>query len=155
MSLERDIDFFRNVSFFEGAPVDALRLLAFSADPRDLGDRERLFSGGDVADGGHLLVEGRIDLVDERVSPPRLVDRLGPGALIGELALIVETRRPVSAVANGRTRVLFVRRSLFRRMLEEYPGIAQTLYARIAGRLTDLAPTVGRLGEALAAIDRE
>lgn len=155
MSLERDIDFFRNVPFFEGAPVDALRLLAFSADPREFDDRERLFSAGDVADGGWLVVEGRVDLLDERVSPARVVERLGPGALIGELALIVETRRPTSAIAGGHVRALVVRRSLFRRMLEEYPGIAAILSERIAERLTSLSPTIGRLGEDLAAIDEE
>ncbi|TBW35813.1 Crp/Fnr family transcriptional regulator [Siculibacillus lacustris] len=155
MSLERDIDLLRNVPFFDGIPSEALRLLAFSADPRDYGDGARLFSAGDVAEGGAIVIDGWIDLLDERENPPRVIERLGPGALIGELALIVETTRSVAALSNGRSRVLAVRRSLFRRMLEEYPSIAVTLHDRIAERLTSLSPVVGRIGADLAAIDRD
>jgi CRP-like cAMP-binding protein len=154
MSLERDIDLLRSVPFFEGIAPEALRLIAFSADPRDLAEGARLFSAGEPAEGGFVLVEGRIDLVDERIDPPRLVERLAPGALIGELALITETVRPIGAVSSGRSRVLTVRRSLFRRMLEEYPGIAGILHDRIAERLTELAPVLDRLGGDFAALDR-
>lgn len=153
MSLDRDLDLISNVSFFAGIPAEALKLIAFSADPRDFADRARLFSSGEIAEGGLLIIEGRVDLVDERANPPKVVDRLGPGSLIGELALITETRRPVSGIANGPVRALFVRRALFRRMLEGYPDIAALLEGRIAERLTKLSPQIGRIGEKLAAID--
>ena len=153
MTLDRDIDLLTHVPFFEGIPADAMKLIAFSADPRDLADRARLFSAGDVAEGGLVVIDGRVALIDERVTPPKVVDRLGPGALIGELALIVETRRQHGAVAIGAVRVLAIRRALFRRMLEGHPQIAAMLEARIAERLTKLAPQIGRIGDRLAAID--
>ena len=100
------------------------------------------------------MVEGRIYLVDYTKTPPKVLDRLGPGALIGELALIVETRRPATALAVGRARVLVVRRSLFRRMLDEYPEIAVTLRDRIAERLAALAPEIGRIHDLMADDER-
>ena len=153
MTLERDIDLLKSVPFFDGIPPEPMKLIAFSADARDLTDKARLFSAGDDAEGGMVVIDGRIDLVDERGAAPKVRERLGPGALIGELALIVETVRPVAAVSVGRSRVLMVRRSLFRRMLDEYPEIAVTLRDRIADRLTKLSPDIARLGERMAAID--
>lgn len=154
MTLERDIDLLKNVPFFDGIPAEHLKLIAFSADSREVSDGQFLFSAGDVAEGGHVVVEGRIDLVDETKIPPKVLDRLGPGALIGELALIVETKRPATALAVGRARVLVVRRSLFRRMLDEYPEIAVTLRDRIAERLAALAPEIGRIRDLMADDER-
>lgn len=150
MTLERDIHLLENVPFFDGIPAEPLKLIAFSADSREIEDGRFLFSAGDPAEGGFVVVEGRIDLVDEGRTPPKVLDRLGPGALIGELALIVETKRPATALAVGRARVLAVRRSLFRRMLDEYPEIAVTLRDRIAERLAALSPEIGRIRDVMA-----
>lgn len=155
MTLERDIELLRAVPFFEGIPAEPLKLLAFSAEARDLADKTVLFSLGDDADGGMIVIDGRIDLVDDRTAPAVVKERLGPGALIGELALIVETRRPVTAIAVGRARVLVVRRSLFRRMLSEYPEITQRLRDHIAERLATLSPEIGRIAASLAPAEGE
>ena len=153
MSLERDIDLLKSVPFFDGIPAEPLKLIAFSADSREIEDGRFLFSAGDAAEGGLIVVEGRVDLVDEAKTPPKVLERLGPGSLIGELALIVETKRPTTAIAVGRARVLAVRRSLFRRMLGEYPEIAVTLRDRIAERLASLAPEIGRIRDVMAPHD--
>lgn len=154
MTLERDIDLLKSVPFFAGIPAEPLKLIAFSAESREIADGQFLFSAGDGAEGGLVVIEGRVDLVDETKTPPKVLDRLGPGALIGELALIVETKRPATALAVGRAKVLVVRRSLFRRMLDEYPEIAVTLRDRIAERLAALAPEIGRIRDVMEGGER-
>lgn len=154
MTLERDIDLLKSVPFFDGIPAEPLKLIAFSAESREVADGQFLFTAGDVAEGGFVVIEGRIDLVDETKSPVRVLERLGPGALLGELALIIETARPVTAMAVGRAKVLVVRRSLFRRMLDEYPEIAVTLRDRIAERIAEMAPGLARIHDRMVAIDR-
>lgn len=150
MTLERDIDLLKSVPFFDGIPPEPLKLIAFSAESRDFADGQFLFSTGDAAEGGYVVIEGRIDLVDETKTPPKVLERLGPGALIGELALIVDTRRPATAISVGRSKVLVVRRSLFRRMLEEYGEIAVALRDRITERLAALSPEIVRIHDRLA-----
>ena len=145
MTLEGDIDILRRVPFFSGLPAEPLKLLAFSADARELADGSVLFRAGDPADEGHVVMEGRIELVRERDGGRQVLERLGPATLIGELALIVGTERPATAVASGRTRVLSIRRPLFRRMLTEYPDIAVAIRDQIAARLGGLAPEIGRI----------
>lgn len=153
MALDRDIRLLASVPFFQGIGPEAMKLLAFSAEPREHIDRDRVFSAGDPAEGGLLVLEGRVDLIDESARPPRMVERVGAGSLIGEMAMIVETRRVLSGFAVGPTRLLSIRRALFRRMLENYPEIAVLLKDRVADRLKGLSPQVGRIGEAFGAID--
>ncbi len=52
---------------------------------------------------------------------------VGRGTLIGELALLTETVRPVTATANEPSTVLRIPRTLFLKMLEGYPDAAEKL----------------------------
>ncbi|MFX9089355.1 hypothetical protein ABTN55_19480, partial [Acinetobacter baumannii] len=65
--------------------------------------------------------------------------------LIGELALIVDTVRPARAISIGRSRVLMIRRPTFKRVLTEYPDIAEILKRRLSDRLTCIAPDLDRI----------
>lgn len=154
MTLERDIEVLRRVPFFADIPAEPLKLLAFSADVRDLGDRGVLFSEGDRADGGFVVMAGRIDLVRDRDGSRETLYSVGPGTLIGEIALVIETDRPSGAVAVGRTKVVEIRRQTFRRVLEEYPEVVLSLHRRIADRLGELQPAIAEVTGLLSALDR-
>ena len=57
---------------------------------------------------------------------------VGRGTLIGELALLTETARPVTATAREPSTVLRIPRTLFLKMLEGYPDAARELRDTIA-----------------------
>jgi len=59
---------------------------------------------------------------------------VGRGTLLGELALLTETVRPVTATAKEPSTVLRVPRTLFLKMLEGYPDAAKKLRDVIATR---------------------
>jgi CRP-like cAMP-binding protein len=61
---------------------------------------------------------------------------VGPGALIGELALLTETVRPATATATEPSSVIRIPRKLFLKMLEGYPDAARRLREVIALRAT-------------------
>jgi CRP-like cAMP-binding protein len=54
--------------------------------------------------------------------------------LLGELALIAETRRPATATANEPSTVIRITRGLFLKMLEGYPHAAHILRDQIVAR---------------------
>jgi CRP-like cAMP-binding protein len=54
--------------------------------------------------------------------------------LLGELALIAETKRPATATANEPSTVIRISRSLFLKMLEGYPQAAHVLRDQIIVR---------------------
>ena len=69
---------------------------------------------------------------------PREADIVvGPGTLLGELALVTETKRPVTATAIEPTTVMRVSRSLFRKVLEGFPDAARLMRDRIASRASE------------------
>jgi CRP-like cAMP-binding protein len=60
---------------------------------------------------------------------------VGPGTLVGELALLTNTVCQATAIAKEPTVVVRIPRNLFRKMLEGYPGAAETLRESMTGRL--------------------
>ena len=60
---------------------------------------------------------------------------VGPGTLVGELALLTDTVCPATAIAREPTVVIRISRSLFRKMLEGYPAAAQKLRDMMAERV--------------------
>jgi CRP-like cAMP-binding protein len=145
MTLESDIEILKKVGFFQEFQQDPLRLLAFSADSREYADRAVLFDEDDIADCGYVVISGRIDITRTENGRQRMLMSLGPSNLIGELALIIDTTRSARAVSVGRSRVMLIRRSTFRRILHEYPDIAGIIYDKIAARLGSMTPDLDRI----------
>ena len=132
MSIEDDIAFFEKVPTLRLLGRSALRILAIGAESRYVHKGEVLFKTGDSSDCGFVVQEGSFALkggspVGEVVAEP--------GALLGELALLAETKRPATATAREPSTVIRISRSLFLKMLEGYPDAAQKLREQIAGRM--------------------
>lgn len=140
MSLESDIAVLAEIPLLAGLSGDQLRLLAFGAEHRRLRAGEILFREGARADAGFVVVKGTVGLVAGRPGHEKPVARTGPGTLLGELALLTETRRPATATAETDCDVIRITRTLFRRMLDEYPEIAHALHGKLTedlARMTD------------------
>ncbi|KQT52035.1 cyclic nucleotide-binding protein [Aureimonas sp. Leaf454] len=147
MSLESDIAVLKRVPLFAELDGDQLRLLAFGAEHRRLRQGETLFRLGARADAGFVVIDGEIALTSGQPGRERTVGAYGAGTVLGEMALLTETRRPVTATAASDCDVLRITRTLFRRMLEEYPEIAFSLHQRIAGELARMTDEILALEE--------
>lgn len=135
MSLETDIQLLGLVPMLSDFSEEKLRLLAFSSENRVFHDGQRLYAAGDRADSAFVVSGGRVEL-RAADAPETAGTVVGPGTMLGELALIVEAQRAETAVAVGEVTVIQIRRPLFRRMLDEYPDIARALHGRIASGLS-------------------
>ena len=121
MSLESDIAFFERVPTFAALGKQALRILAIGAETRQLQNGAVLFYAGELADGGYVVQQGSLLLEPNSPQEGRQVTA-GPGTLVGELALLTDTVCAATAIAKEPTVVIRISRSLFRKMLEGYPG---------------------------------
>jgi CRP-like cAMP-binding protein len=74
----------------------------------------------------------------------------GPGALIGELALVVAMPRPSTATALEYSSVIRIARSLFQRVLESDPAAARRLRDEFANRTSQLASEILMAGTKLS-----
>ena len=129
MTLEADVKRMSETRPFNLLPREALQLIAFSCEKRALRAGRPLFAAGDDADGAFLVLSGEIVLTardEER--------RVGPGALIGETALMAEVKRGVDARVDKDATLLSVSRETFRRVLGEFPQAAAQVRAGAAQR---------------------
>ena len=133
MTIEDDIAFFERVPTFGLLGRAALRILAIGAESRYVHSGEVLFSVGDSADSGFVIQEGVFTLTTSENEGGNSIN-VGRGTLIGELALLTETARPVTATAKEPSTVLRIPRSLFLKMLEGYPDAARKLRDQLAAR---------------------
>jgi CRP-like cAMP-binding protein len=143
MTIEDDIALLQGVPTLALLGREPLRILAIGAENRYVHAGEVLFREGDAADGGYVVQEGSFRLSPERQGNAARAAVVGPGTLIGELALITETRRPQTATAEEPSTVIRIPRQLFLKMLDGYPDLAYRLREMMAARAIDM---VGELG---------
>ena len=131
MALDDDIRILSAVELFADFTQEQLRLLAFGAETTVLHADRKLYLEEDEADCAYIVVSGSIVLYREADENRVPITKAGPGAILGELALIADTKRLTSASAATDSEVLRLSRKMFRRILEEYPDLAAHLHQRI------------------------
>jgi CRP-like cAMP-binding protein len=148
MALEDDIAFFEQVPTFAVLGKQALRILAIGAETKTLQSGAVLFYAGELADGGYVVQEGSLVL---EPNSPQFGKKItvGPGTLVGELALLTDTVCATTAIAKESTVVIRISRSLFRKMLEGYPAAAQKMRDMVAERVDGWTRDLGDVKAAL------
>jgi CRP-like cAMP-binding protein len=147
MTIEDDIAFFEHVPTLGMLGRSALRILAIGAESRYVHSGEVLFNAGEQADSGFVVQEGSFSLKQQENGGETLT--VGPGTLLGELAMLTDTTRPVTATALEPSTVLRIPRGLFLKMLEGYPDSAKRLRDLMAKRTDDSSRDIQTVRSAL------
>ena len=146
MSIEDDVALLERVPTLRLLGTTALRMLAIGSEQRDIARGDLLFNAGDDADAGFIVQRGAFRINDGNGA--EIV--AGPGALIGELALVVAMQRPSTALAIEHSSVIRVARSLFQRVLESDPVAARRLRDEFASRTSQIASDILMAGAKLS-----
>jgi CRP-like cAMP-binding protein len=145
MSIEDDVALLERVPTLRLLGTTSLRMLAIGSEQRDFGRGDVLFNAGEDADAGYIVQRGTFR-IDDGGGVEMVV---GPGTLIGELALVVAMPRPSTAVALEQSSVIRVARSLFQRVLESDPAAARRLRDEFANRTSQIASEILMAGAKL------
>jgi len=146
MSIEDDVALLERVPTLRLLGTTALRMLAIGSEQRHVARGEALFKAGDEADAGFIVQRGSF-----RVEDGGGADIVaGPGALIGELALVIAMQRPSTATALEHSSVIRLARSLFQRVLESDPAAARRLRDEFANRTSQIASDMLMAGAKLS-----
>lgn len=151
MSLDDDIRLLRPLPLFAGFSDEQLRLIAFSAEPLSLPGGTTLFREGAPAETAYVVMKGGVRFLEDGEDAG--FAEVGPGAMIGEMALLAQTERAMSAVTVGDSRFLVISRRIFRRVLMEYPEMAAGMRQTMAERLAQMSADLARARHALLSID--
>jgi CRP-like cAMP-binding protein len=147
MPIENDIAVLERVPILRRLGAGALRILAIGAESQRVETGQVLFTAGDVADGAYIVQQGSFTLKPERSGDNEVI--AGPGTLLGESALVAETRRPATATARENSTVMRISRALFLKMLEGYPDAAHRMREVIAARADQWAREIENVRAAL------
>jgi CRP-like cAMP-binding protein len=101
-------------------------------DTRRLASGAELFREGDPGDGLFLVVSGEIDVVKRGPAGDRPLARLGPGAVLGEMALITSEPRSATCRSVGESTVLRLSAARFRTLRDGGSSAAYKIAAGIA-----------------------
>jgi CRP-like cAMP-binding protein len=128
-------EFLKQIDFFSDFEMEALRLILLTCEQKSFSASETIFNKGDLSDGGYVVARGRLALYDGSLT----ADPIGfaePGVLVGVLALLSMTERPVTAIATESSLLLQISRGSFKRILQEHPLSAQRLLNQVSSKLS-------------------
>jgi CRP-like cAMP-binding protein len=146
MSIDDDVALLERVPTLRLLGRESLRMIAIGSEQRSIYSGEYLFRQGEEADSGFVVARGAFR-VDDGAGAQTTA---GPGALIGELALVVAMQRPSTATALENSSVIRIARSLFQRVLESDPAAARRLRDEFAARTSQLASDILMAGAKLS-----
>jgi NTE family protein/lysophospholipid hydrolase len=116
---------------------------------------DTLVQQGDSADDMFVVVHGSLEVtVAGRSGHTRLVDVLGPGASVGEMALLTDEPRSATVRAVRDSELVRIAKTDFLRLLDEHPRTAVALSRTLVRRLrqTTTTPRVTRLARTVALV---
>jgi len=119
------------VELFAGIPGRVLAAVAEAGVERRLSSGELLMEEGAVEAHLYAVVEGRVKVH----RGDRTLVELGPGATVGELAVLVPAPRAASVTALEPTLVLRVDQAVLDELLIDWPELAHGVIAELVSRL--------------------
>jgi CRP-like cAMP-binding protein len=127
------IELLRQVPLFERCSKRELAEIAMLADELHLPTARDLTTEGATGWEFIILVEGEADVV----RGVRVVNELGPGDFVGEIALVSGKPRTATVRTRGPARILVVGASAFRTLMRDVPSIKDKVLAALTARIAD------------------
>jgi signal transduction histidine kinase len=99
---------------------------------------QEIFKESDRGDGVYVVREGVVEISGRVEGSGRLVfSRIGPGDILGEMAVIEDKPRSASAVAKEDVAVYFIPRAEMLALIEQSPALAVALLREVSSRLRE------------------
>ncbi len=127
------IELLKRVPLFERCSKRELAQIAALTDELYLPAARSLTREGAGGAEFLVLVEGEADVVRKG----RVVNELGPGDFIGEIALVSGKPRTATVKTRGPARLLVLTASGFRALMHDVPAIQDKVLAAVTARLPD------------------
>jgi len=127
-------DVLSGIPLFSSLNRESLLMLAGAGETRCVPASELLYSEGDASDGILVILEGSVELrtgADQGLE--EVFGTLGPGRIVGLLALMDEGMRATTARAVEESRVLEIRKEVFQKLRQSDP----VQWAEIIAALAD------------------
>ena len=126
----------KKLDWFEDLPEEMLTTLARKVQERKLRANEILFSKGEEGDSLFVINSGWVKIVTEDSQGSEVIlNQLGAGEVIGEMALLDNEPRSAGIIALSDTTVLELKREDFMEILKQQPDIALSVIRNFSARM--------------------
>ncbi|MGI8549968.1 MAG: DUF5995 family protein [Dehalococcoidia bacterium] len=122
----------KHIDLFVNIPAEDLAVIARAAQERRFRSGHRLIEEGEPGDALYVILDGQVDVV---VRGGARILQVGPGAVLGEMGLLLDAPCSATCIAQSNGRALRIRRSDFQVYLVNFPGIAISLLRVLAERI--------------------
>ena len=132
MSVRADAETFRSIPIFSDCDPVHLQVLAFSAARQNFDEGDLVIKQGLRGAAAFLILSGRADIFGDGTTR---IGSAGPGAMLGEVAMIGDSPYTVSARASEAMSTARIDRNLFMRIANEYPEFGTAVFKALALKL--------------------
>jgi pSer/pThr/pTyr-binding forkhead associated (FHA) protein len=102
---------------------------------RQFAPGEVIYREGDRSDFAYFIKSGRVEILKAEADGPRQVTVLGAGDVFGEMGVVLDQRRSVTARAMEAVTVRAVSRSSFLQAVNQQPDMARSMLKTLLSRL--------------------
>lgn len=132
----KQMRFLRSIPLFSDLNDDMLRFLAEEAHNRIFQEGELVFFQGDPGRTCHIITKGRVRVFVQGEDGRELaISILGPGEIVGEMALFEDLPRSASIEAVEETHTLELYQETVLRGVQRSPQLALSLLRALSSRL--------------------
>jgi len=126
----------KKINWFDGLPDDMLAVLSQKAYKRMFKKDDILFHKGDEGASLFVILSGRVKIVTQDVDNNEVIlNKVGTGEIIGEMALLDYEPRSAGVVALEKTAALELSRKDFMEIMKAQPDLALSLIRNLSSRL--------------------
>jgi CRP/FNR family transcriptional regulator len=132
-----DTAFLRSSDLFENQPEEVLKAVLMQGQLEQYGPGDVVFGQGDEGSRLYIVKSGALEVLatPSDASEPIPVAYLGPGEVLGELALLTGSPRSASARVPERAELFTVDKPVFLDLMKTLPAFARNLCLVLAKRL--------------------
>jgi CRP-like cAMP-binding protein len=132
-----DTAFLRSSDLFENQPEEVLKAVLLQGQLEQYGPGEVVFGQGDEGRRLYIVKSGALEVLasPSDAADPIPVAYLGPGEVLGELALLTGSPRSASARVPERAELFTVDKPVFLDLMNTLPAFARNLCLVLAKRL--------------------
>ncbi len=131
---------------FADLPVDQLEKVARISQPKDFKKDGPVFFDGQAADGFYVVAAGRVKVFKLSADgKEQILHIFGPGEPVGEVPVFSGGVYPAGAACLENSRLLFLPKTAFVRLLEENTALVLNMLAILSRRLRQFTVQVENL----------
>jgi CRP/FNR family transcriptional regulator, cyclic AMP receptor protein len=139
MSVRANAESLRQIPLFAECDPAHLQVMAFASERVEFTVGQDIFRAGSIGSAAYLLLSGEAEVWKSKGEERMQVALAGPGAFLGELAMIAGLAYSVNVTARSPVIATRISREIFMRVVGEFPEfgtrVMDALSRKLAGSI--------------------